>query len=187
MFEHMKNYQALLRKISTWLKPNIECKSGEALVFVHIFCHKSQPYDFVEDDGWMAQNFFSGECAASFTLGFSLTCSHAMPLGGTMPSHDTLAYFQSDLTIIRSWWINGGHYGRTSEDWLKNQDRNAKEGIAELERAAVARGLPAEEGRKTFYRSANTVLSRPNYQLTKLDREFPGSGHSFSQLQNFSR
>jgi hypothetical protein len=62
MFEHMKNYKALLHKVSTWLRSN---KGGEsedpALLFVHIFCHKSTPYHFVEDDGWMAQNFFSGE------------------------------------------------------------------------------------------------------------------------------
>jgi cation-transporting P-type ATPase 13A2 len=38
MFEHMKNHEFLLKKIATWLKP-----SGK--LFVHIFCHKSDPYD----------------------------------------------------------------------------------------------------------------------------------------------
>lgn len=78
MFEHMKNYQALFKKVSTWLRPKANallsdiqaegllpknendeevCKS---LLFIHIFCHKSMPYHFVEDDGWMAKNFFSG-------------------------------------------------------------------------------------------------------------------------------
>jgi cyclopropane fatty-acyl-phospholipid synthase-like methyltransferase len=38
MFEHMKNYEFLLKKVSTWLK------SGGKL-FVHIFCHQSDPYD----------------------------------------------------------------------------------------------------------------------------------------------
>ena len=41
MFEHMKNYDFLLKKVSVWLK------SGGKL-FVHIFCHKSDPYDMEE-------------------------------------------------------------------------------------------------------------------------------------------
>lgn len=64
MFEHMKNYDKLLRKVSTWLKPSQHTGKGDdpnpSLLFVHIFCHKTMPYDFVEDDGWMAQTFFSG-------------------------------------------------------------------------------------------------------------------------------
>jgi cyclopropane fatty-acyl-phospholipid synthase-like methyltransferase len=43
MMEHMKNYEAIFHKISTWLKPNKEAKTGEALLFVHIFCHKDTP------------------------------------------------------------------------------------------------------------------------------------------------
>ena len=39
MFEHMKNYQALLRKIAGWLKPG-------GLLFVHIFTHRSLAYHF---------------------------------------------------------------------------------------------------------------------------------------------
>jgi hypothetical protein len=39
MFEHMKNYAELMRRVSTWLRP------GGAL-FVHIFCHKTTPYHF---------------------------------------------------------------------------------------------------------------------------------------------
>jgi hypothetical protein len=38
-----QNYEFLLRKISTWLRPNKEAKSGEALLFVHIFCHRDTP------------------------------------------------------------------------------------------------------------------------------------------------
>ncbi|EKM80592.1 hypothetical protein AGABI1DRAFT_70994 [Agaricus bisporus var. burnettii JB137-S8] len=133
MFEHMKNYQALFQKISTWLRSTKETTEIDdpALLFVHIFCHKSTPYHFVEDDGWMAKNFFSG---------------------GTMPSHDLFTYFQDDLTLMKSWFISGTNYSRTCEDWLKTQDRHSKEGLQELEQDAVAKGSSAEEGRKAFYR-----------------------------------
>jgi len=39
MFEHMKNYKSLLKKISKWMKE-------DSLLFVHHFCHKTFPYHF---------------------------------------------------------------------------------------------------------------------------------------------
>ena len=36
MFEHMKNYELLMQRISRWLKPG-----GE--LFVHIFTHRDMP------------------------------------------------------------------------------------------------------------------------------------------------
>lgn len=86
MFEHMKNYERLLRKVSSWLRPKSEYKldtegtlnlesdfdpeieEGDALLFVHIFCHRSFPYHFVHEDGWMARTFFSGGTMPSFDL-----------------------------------------------------------------------------------------------------------------------
>ncbi|TFY54361.1 hypothetical protein EVJ58_g8910 [Rhodofomes roseus] len=124
MFEHMKNYKTLLSKITSWMRP-------EGLLFVHIFCHRSMPYHFAGDDGWMATHFFSG---------------------GTMPSHDLLLYFQDDVTLLRSWYVNGRHYARTCEDWLVRQDANAATAIRYLERDASEKGVGAEEGRKVFYR-----------------------------------
>lgn len=44
MFEHMKNYQLLTRKIAGWLKPG-------GKLFVHIFTHATTPYHF--KDGWV--------------------------------------------------------------------------------------------------------------------------------------
>ncbi|PON95978.1 S-adenosyl-L-methionine-dependent methyltransferase [Trema orientale] len=39
MFEHMKNYKELLKKISGWMKE-------DSLLFVHHFCHKTFAYHF---------------------------------------------------------------------------------------------------------------------------------------------
>jgi cyclopropane fatty-acyl-phospholipid synthase-like methyltransferase len=65
MFEHMKNYEVLLKKISSWLRPKQSPTDPESLLFIHIFLHRDMPYHFVEDDGWMAQNFFSGQFSTS--------------------------------------------------------------------------------------------------------------------------
>eukprot|EP00889_Picochlorum_renovo_P004093 jgi/Picre1/31123/NNA_006477.t1 len=97
MFEHMKNYKELLRRISTWLKPG-------GFLFVHIFVHRlGLPYHYVveSEEDWMTKYFFAG---------------------GTMPSSDLLLHFQDDLSIEKQWYINGNHYSKTLEDWLVRHD-----------------------------------------------------------------
>ena len=77
MFEHMKNYKLLLSKVSSWLKPKKNATDEDALLFIHIFCHRDTPYHFEQGDGWMAQMFFSG---------------------GTMPSHDLFVRFTIEIS-----------------------------------------------------------------------------------------
>lgn len=97
MFEHVRNHQALFKRISHWLQP-------DAKIFVHIFAHRSQSYLFETNSSkdWMSKYFFTG---------------------GIMPSVDLLptAAFKHFATED-SWEVNGIHYSKTLEAWLEKQD-----------------------------------------------------------------
>ncbi|MEO6967897.1 MAG: class I SAM-dependent methyltransferase [Rhodanobacteraceae bacterium] len=96
MFEHMRNYQVLMQRIGTWLKPG-------GKLFVHIFAHRTlmYPFETTGEDNWLGRHFFTG---------------------GLMPAADTLLMFQRDLAIEQRWLLDGTHYQRSANHWLANQD-----------------------------------------------------------------
>ncbi|MDA0279837.1 MAG: cyclopropane-fatty-acyl-phospholipid synthase [Proteobacteria bacterium] len=98
MFEHMRNYRQLFKRISDWL-------TSEGKLFLHIFAHRNvmYPFDVKSEQDWMSKYFFTG---------------------GLMPSIDTLLHFQEQLKIESRWLINGQHYQKTCNHWLEKTDKN---------------------------------------------------------------
>lgn len=101
MFEHMRNYKLLLKKVFDFLNP-----SGK--LFVHIFTHKEYTYKFEVKDqtDWMSRYFFTG---------------------GIMPGDHLLFYFNDHMRVEKHWLVDGTHYSKTSEAWLSNMDKHKAE------------------------------------------------------------
>lgn len=106
MFEHMRNYPELLRRVASWLRPG-------GKLFVHIFCHKAYAYPFADEgaDDWMARHFFTGGC---------------------MPSEGLLLGYQEHLAHEKMWIVDGRHYEKTSNDWLDSLDRRRADALEAL-------------------------------------------------------
>ena len=96
MLEHIKNHQRLFTILSQWTKP-------DGLIFIHIFSHllAAYPFEIKDETDWMAKYFFTG---------------------GVMPADNQFLHYQQDLVIKDHWLLNGTHYEKTSNAWLKNLD-----------------------------------------------------------------
>ncbi|MDX1403875.1 MAG: cyclopropane-fatty-acyl-phospholipid synthase family protein [Woeseiaceae bacterium] len=107
MFEHMRNYGELFRRIDNWLRP-------DGRFFMHIFSHRTTPYEFIDNGptDWMSRHFFTG---------------------GIMPSADLPLRFAEHLKIDRCWRWNGRHYARTCNAWLENMDAREAQIMIALE------------------------------------------------------
>ena len=121
MFEHMRNWPELLKRINSWL-------NEEGKLFIHIFVHQELAYLF-NDSGevnWMAEHFFKE---------------------GMMPSESLMTLTNRDMIVNRIWRVNGQHYAKTLRAWLNRIDDNAKDAISVLERDLGHEGARLQFGR----------------------------------------
>ncbi len=97
MFEHMRNYHELMKRIAAWTKP-----SGK--LFVHVFCHRNRTYEFQSEGtgNWMGRYFFTS---------------------GLMPGFELLPRFEEQFELEEKWAVNGVHYQRTAAAWRENMEK----------------------------------------------------------------
>lgn len=137
MFEHVRNHQALFRRIEGWLE-----QSGK--LFVHVFAHKESTYLFEANKAsdWMSRYFFSG---------------------GIMPAADLLPTAAKGILKTEGIWkINGTHYSKTLEAWLQKQD-TAEPVILEILRLCYGESAPLWLQRwRMFYMASSELFAYRN-------------------------
>ena len=101
MFEHMRNYERLLERVSKWLEL-------DGKLFVHVFCHRRYSYAFEVDGAanWLGKYFFTG---------------------GVMPGMDLLPQFDRHMKVTEQWSWSGTHYEKTANAWAANLDAKRNE------------------------------------------------------------
>jgi cyclopropane-fatty-acyl-phospholipid synthase len=106
MFEHMRDWETLLRRVAGWLRP-------DGKLFLHFFAHARHAYPFTvrDESDWMSRYFFTG---------------------GMMPSRDLVQRLEVPFELEELWDVPGTHYARTAEDWLANLDRRRDDVLAIL-------------------------------------------------------
>ncbi|NOT31990.1 MAG: class I SAM-dependent methyltransferase [Planctomycetes bacterium] len=104
MFEHMRNWEELMRRVAGWLRP-------DGRFFLHVFAHQRYAYPFEarDESDWMSRHFFSG---------------------GMMPCHDLVERLELPLESEARWVVPGTHYARTSEGWLQNLEQQREAVLA---------------------------------------------------------
>jgi len=110
MFEHLRNWEAMLQRAATWLAP-------DGRMFLHVFAHQRYCYPFETEaaDDWMGRHFFTG---------------------GLMPAVGMIEALRVPFRAEESWNVNGTHYARTAEAWLSNLDRERAAATAVLSESA---------------------------------------------------
>jgi cyclopropane-fatty-acyl-phospholipid synthase len=101
MFEHVRNWEALLGRVYQWLSPS-------GFVFLHFFANRrfAYPFESAGDDDWMGRNFFTG---------------------GMMPITDLPSRLRIPFDVVERWEVPGEHYSRTAQHWLRNLDEHHDE------------------------------------------------------------
>ncbi|KAF3438321.1 hypothetical protein FNV43_RR21083 [Rhamnella rubrinervis] len=105
MFEYIKNFKDLLKKLSKWMK-------HDGLLFVEHYGHKNIAHHMegILDEYWISKYDWLNQTVFS--------------AGGTWLSMDLLLYFQEDVTVVDHWLVNGMHLKKTGDAWLKRMDNN---------------------------------------------------------------
>ena len=122
MLEHVRNVRPLLNQLVAVLE-----RDGQ--MFVHVFSHRRYAYTFEPQDGWMARWFFSG---------------------GVMPDLDHFSRNTQAFRTTERWILNGEHYARTLQAWLRNLDVNRNLALCAL---------------REFYGAANAELWLARWRL----------------------